>query len=319
MAAPVAPLPQLPDRSATDIDTETAIRVHGLRKRYEELEAVRGIDLAVQAGEIFAFLGPNGAGKTTTVEMLEGFRRRDAGEVTVLGVDPAHPTAKWRARIGVVLQNSKMPSELTVRELVERYAGFYPHPRDVGKTIELVGLSDKTKTRAGKLSGGQLRRLDVALAIVGDPELMFLDEPTTGLDPAARRQAWALVEGLRDMGKTVFLTTHYMDEAEALADRVAVISRGIIVAEGSPQSLGGRDTAPVEIRFTRIYGAEPPLPAELAAQTCSREVTIRTREPEHALRTLLDWASNHHEHLAGLEVRPPTLEEIYLGLTGGTA
>ena len=190
MAAPIAPLPQLPDRSATDIDTETAIRVHGLRKRYEELEAVRGIDLAVQAGEIFAFLGPNGAGKTTTVEMLEGFRRRDAGEVTVLGVDPAHPTAKWRARIGVVLQNSKMPSELTVRELVERYAGFYPHPRDVGKTIELVGLSDKTKTRAGKLSGGQLRRLDVALAIVGDPELMFLDEPTTGLETVRKIQAF---------------------------------------------------------------------------------------------------------------------------------
>jgi len=215
------------DRAAdkSDGDGQTAIWARGLRKRYADVQAVRGINLTVQTGEVFAFLGPNGAGKTTTVEMLEGYRRRDAGEVTVLGADPAHPSLDWRARLGVVLQTSKMPDELTVRELVERHAGFYPHPRDIGETIELVGLADKRKARARKLSGGQLRRLDVALAIVGDPDLMFLDEPTTGFDPAARRQAWALVEGLRGLGKTVFLTTHYMDEAEALADRVAVIAK----------------------------------------------------------------------------------------------
>ena len=177
----------------------------GLRKRYGDLEAVRGIDLAVHAGEVFAFLGPNGAGKTTTVEILEGYRRRDAGEVRVLGADPAHPTLAWRARIGLVLQASHMPPELTVRELVERYAGYYPRPRDVGETIALVGLGDKRKSRAGRLSGGQVRRLDVALALVGDPDLLFLDEPTTGFDPAARRHAWHLVESLKPLGKTVFL------------------------------------------------------------------------------------------------------------------
>ena len=307
------------DRAADGSDGQTAIWARGLRKRYADVEAVRGINLSVRTGEIFAFLGPNGAGKTTTVEMLEGYRRRDAGEVAVLGADPAHPSLDWRARLGVVLQTSKMPDELTVRELVERYAGFYPHPRDIGETIELVGLADKWKSRAGKLSGGQLRRLDVALAIVGDPDLMFLDEPTTGFDPAARRQAWALVEGLRGLGKTVFLTTHYMDEAEALADRVAVIAKGSIVAEGTPQTLGGRDTAPVQIRFAYTPGTSPPLPADLAVQAGDRQVTIRTAEPEATLRVLLDWARDHRVSLPGLEVRAPSLEEIYLRLTGGAS
>jgi len=311
--------PQAQDRIAGETDGGTAIRVRGLRKRYGDLEAVRGIDLAVRAGEIFAFLGPNGAGKTTTVEMLEGYRRRDAGEVAVLGADPARPSLDWRARIGVVLQTSKMPGELTVRELVERYAGFYPHPRDVDETIELVGLADKRKARAGKLSGGQLRRLDVALAIVGDPDLVFLDEPTTGFDPAARRHAWALVEGLRGLGKTVFLTTHYMDEAEALADRVAVIVGGVIVEEGTPQTIGGRDTAASEIRFAYIAGTQPPLPPGLTAETGTDRVTIRTGEPERTLQVLLDWARDHQVHLTGLEVRPPSLEEIYLRLAGGAS
>ena len=282
--------PRVRDRIAGETDGAIAIRARGLRKQYGELAAVRGIDLAVRAGEIFAFLGPNGAGKTTTVEMLEGYRRRDAGEVTVLGADPARPAPGWRARIGVVLQTSTMPDELTVRELVERYAGFYPHARGIDETIELVGLAEKSRTRAGKLSGGQLRRLDVALAIVGDPDLVFLDEPTTGFDPSARRHAWALVAGLRGLGKTVFLTTHYMDEAEALADRVAVIVGGVIVEEGTPQTIGGRDTAPVEIRFACAAWASRSLPAELAAQAGEQGVLIRSREPERTLRVLLDWA-----------------------------
>jgi len=314
------------DQIGDEIDGGTTIRARGLRKQYGELAAVRGIDLAVRAGEIFAVLGPNGAGKTTTVEMLESYRRRDAGEVAVLGADPACPAPGWRARIGVVLQTTKVPDELTVRELVERYAGFYPYARDIDETIELVGLAEKSATRAGKLSGGQLRRLDVALAIVGDPDLVFLDEPATGFDPSARRHAWALVTGLHGLGKTVFLSTHYMDEAEALADRVAVIVGGVIVEEGTPQTIGGRDTAPVEIHFACAAGAPPSqlaelvagLPAELAAQACGHRILIRTREPERTLRVLLDWARHHQVGLPGLEVRPPTLKEIYLRLTGGT-
>ena len=216
---------------------------------YGDFEAVRGIDVDVHRGEIFAFVGPNGAGKTTTVEILEGYRRRSGGEVEVLGVDPASPTQAWRARIGVVLQTCELPPELTVRELLSRYAGYYPAPRSVEETIALVGLEDKRDTRAGRLSGGQERRLDVGLALIGDPELIFLDEPTTGFDPGARHQFWGVIDGLRKLGKTVFLTTHYMDEAEALADRVAVIAAGRIVAEGQTSRLGGRDAAPCEIRF----------------------------------------------------------------------
>lgn len=307
--------PQIQNRAVG----QPAIQVRGLRKRYGDFEAVRGVDLAVRAGEIFAFLGPNGAGKTTTVEMLEGYRSRDAGEVAVLGFDPAHPSLGWRARVGVVLQTSKMPAQLTVRELVERYAGFYPHPRNIDETIDLVGLGDKRKARAGRLSGGQLRRLDVALAIVGDPDLVFLDEPTTGFDPAARRQAWALVDGLRQLGKTVFLTTHYMDEAEALADRVAVIVAGAIVAEGTPQTLAGRDTAPVEIRFEPVAGLDQRLPGGVVTQSDMHQVTVRTAEPVRTLGALLDWARAAQVDLPGLEVRPPSLEETYLRLAGGVS
>jgi ABC-2 type transport system ATP-binding protein len=303
-------------QNVSRVAEKPAVRVQCLGKRYGDVEVVRGINLTVQSGEIFAFLGPNGAGKSTTVEILEGYRRRSGGTVSVLGTDPATPTLAWRARIGVVLQTSRMPAELTVLELVERYAGFYPHPRGVDETIELVGLRDKRRSRAGKLSGGQLRRLDVALAIVGDPELLFLDEPTTGFDPAARHQAWDLVRGLRQMGKTVFLTTHFMDEAQALADRVAVIVAGEIVAQGSPDTLAGRDTAAIEITFQRAPRTEPPIPTEASVQTSGDHVTIHTTDPVHVLGVLLDWARQQGVDLPGLEVRRPSLEDVYLKLTG---
>src|SRR5918912_4207216 len=229
---------------------DAVVSVRGLRKSYGSLEAVAGIDLEVARGEIFAFLGPNGAGKTTTVEILEGFRTRTAGEVTVLGIDPAKGDAAWRNRVGAVLQESNAEPGLTVRESLQLYSGYYLKPRDIDETIALVGLDRKADTLAPQLSGGQRRRLDVALALIGDPELIFLDEPTTGFDPSARRTAWGVIDGLRALGKTVFLTTHYMDEAEHLADRIAVIAEGEIVAEGTPQTLGGRDRLAATIRFS---------------------------------------------------------------------
>src|SRR6266480_7850998 len=216
---------------------DSVINVKDLRKSYDDLEAVKGIDLEVGGGEIFAFLGPNGAGKTTTVEILEGYRTRTGGEVSVLGIDPQSADRDWRQRVGFVLQESRLVPELTPREAVEQYAGYYKAPRNVDETVELVGLTSKRDVRTSRLSGGQQRRLDVALALIGDPELLFLDEPTTGFDPSARRQAWDVIGGLRSLGKTVFLTTHYMEEAQALADRVAIISAGRIVATGSPESL----------------------------------------------------------------------------------
>src|SRR2546421_195915 len=241
----------VPDLDRRNVTTaEAVISVRGLRKRYGDVEAVAGIDLQVSRGEIFAFLGPNGAGKTTTVEILEGFRERSGGEVGVLGVDPARATAAWRARIGVVLQESQPEPGLTVRECLELYAGYYSAPRDIAETITLVGLEGKADDLAEQLSGGQRRRLDVALALIGDPELIFLDEPTTGFDPSARRTAWSVIAGLRELGKTVFLTTHYMDEAENLADRIAVIAKGRIVAEGTPGTLGGRERMAALVRFT---------------------------------------------------------------------
>src|SRR5690242_18368361 len=229
--------------------TPAVITVRGLHKRYGEREAVRGIDLEVRRGEVFAFLGPNGAGKTTTVEILEGFREADGGDVTVLGADPAHAPAGWRDRLGIVLQESAPDPGLTVRESVRLYAGYYRTPLAVEEVLDLVDLTGQADQRATSLSGGQRRRLDVALALVGDPELIFLDEPTTGFDPSARRAAWDVIDGLRSLGKTVFLTTHYMEEAERLADRIAVIADGRIVAEGTPQTLGGRDRLPATIRF----------------------------------------------------------------------
>jgi ABC-2 type transport system ATP-binding protein len=297
---------------------EPVISVAGLRKSYGELEAVRGIDLEVATGEIFAFLGPNGAGKTTTVEILEGYRGRNAGEVTVLGADPARVDRLWRERIGIVLQEGKMHPELTVQESLELFAGYYRHPRKVADTIELTGLTEKADDRVGRLSGGQQRRLDVALALIGDPELLFLDEPTTGFDPSARRRAWEVIGSLRDLGKTVFLTTHYMDEAQALADRVAIIAGGRIVAEGPPDELGGRDTRTTRISFRLPDGAED-LPASLreTARVDGEVVSMRVQDPVAPLRELTAWATERGVGLPGLEVRRASLEDVYLELTGG--
>jgi ABC-2 type transport system ATP-binding protein len=294
------------------------ISVQGLRKSYDGFEAVRGIDLDVAAGEIFAFLGPNGAGKTTTVEILEGYRPRSAGEVSVLGVDPQRADRGWRNRVGFVLQESRLVPELTPREAVEQYAGYYAHPRDVDETVALVGLGEKADVRTSKLSGGQQRRLDVALALVGDPELLFLDEPTTGFDPSARRQAWGVIGGLRDLGKTVFLTTHYLEEAQALADRVAIIARGRIVATGSPESLVDRAVPQTEIRFRLPQGvAASDLPGELptAAQVDAGLVTMTVADPIPALRELTTWAGDRGVGLPGLTVGSPSLEDVYLQLT----
>jgi ABC-2 type transport system ATP-binding protein len=297
---------------------EPVISVQGLRKSYGEFEAVRGIDLDVGAGEIFAFLGPNGAGKTTTVEILEGYRQRNGGEVSVLGVDPQSADRAWRQRVGFVLQESRLVPELTPRETVEQYAGYYASPRDVDETVNLVGLAEKGDIRASKLSGGQQRRLDVAIALVGDPELLFLDEPTTGFDPSARRQAWEMIGGLRDLGKTVFLTTHYMDEAQALADRVAIISSGRIIATGSPESLVDRGIPQTEIRFKLPHGVvASELPADLgeAARVDAGMVTVNVADPVPALRELITWATHRGIGLPGLTVGAPSLEDVYLQLT----
>lgn len=290
------------------------IEVRGLEKRYGGHVAVGGVDLDVFEGEIFALLGPNGAGKTTTLEILEGYRRRDEGSVTVLGDDPEQVTLPWRARIGLVLQTSQMPAELTVAELVDRYAGYYPHPRDVDETIQLVGLSDERETRAGRLSGGQRRRLDVALALVGDPELVFLDEPTTGFDPAARRAAWSMIDDLRDLGKTVVLTTHYMEEAEALADRIAILVKGRIAAEGTPKTIGGRETAPAEIRFAAPPGFDPRPFTSGEVRHDDGYLVITSPDATVTVGELVDWARAEGRELVGLEIRRPSLEDVYLEL-----
>jgi ABC-2 type transport system ATP-binding protein len=298
---------------------DATISVRGLRKSYGAFEAVAGIDIQVSPGEIFAFLGPNGAGKTTTVEILEGFRKRSSGEVTVLGADPAEAGGDWRDRIGVVLQESQPEPGLTVRECLELYAGYYRAPRDIGETIELVGLDGKSDTVGEQLSGGQRRRLDVALALIGDPELIFLDEPTTGFDPSARRAAWEVVSGLRDLGKTVFLTTHYMDEAENLADRVAVIAGGRIVAEGTPDMLGGREQMPATIAFTLPdrLGADdlPPGLLGLVASRTDGRIVLESERPLADVKLLADWALGHGLDLPDLDVRRPSLEDVYLQLT----
>jgi ABC-2 type transport system ATP-binding protein len=278
---------------------DSVISIRGLRKSYGDFEAVRGIDLEVQAGEVFAFLGPNGAGKTTTAEILEGYRERSGGEVAVLGEDPEHAGRGWRERIGIVLQACRLDPYLTVRESLALYAGYYSAPRPVGETIELVGLGDKADARTASLSGGQQRRLDVGMALVGDPELLFLDEPTTGFDPSARRQAWDVIEGLRELGKTVFLTTHYMDEAQRLADRVAIIAAGEIVASGTPADLGDRESLPTTISY-RLGG---------------EAVSVETRTPVADLHELTGRAVAEGLDLEGLEVTRPSLEDVYLSLT----
>jgi ABC-2 type transport system ATP-binding protein len=275
----------------------TAISVRGLRKTYGHLEAVRGVDFDIEEGEVFGLLGPNGAGKTTTVEILEGYRSRDAGQVSVLGHDPQRPGPDFRQRIGVVLQQSQLWATLTVRETHAVFAGYYTRPRDVDEVIELVGLAEKRDARVKTLSGGQKRRLDLGVALVGDPDLVFLDEPTTGFDPAARRAAWEMIRSLRSLGKTVLLTTHYLDEAEQLADRVGVLREGRIVRVGTPRELTSSELE-VEIRYRRN----------------GEEVLLRTAEPTRMLHELTSEALARGEELERLEVRRPTLEEVYLSL-----
>jgi ABC-2 type transport system ATP-binding protein len=297
---------------------QPAITVSGLRMTYGTYEAVRGIDLEVVRGEIFAFLGPNGAGKTTTVEICEGFRKRTGGEVRVLGEDPATAGPGWRARVGVVLQDSAPEALLTVRECLAMYAGYYPKPLPVARALELVGLTDKADDRCDRLSGGQQRRLDMALALIGDPELIFLDEPTTGFDPTARRAAWEVIAGLRELGKTIFLTTHYMEEAETLADRIMIIAAGRIVASGTPETIGGRSTDATLISFTLPDGvAEGDLPALPAPVSLTRHrvAEVEHEHPMQVLGILAPWALDHGYPLADISVHRPTLEEIYLRLT----
>jgi ABC-2 type transport system ATP-binding protein len=295
---------------------EEVISVRGLAKRYGRLDAVRGIDLEVGRGEIFAFLGPNGAGKTTTTEILEGYRKRSGGEVSVLGEDPQRAGREWRERIGIVLQGLNPDPYLTVRESLTLYAGYYRSARPVDEVIDLIGLREKADDRARALSGGQQRRLDVGMALVGDPELLFLDEPTTGFDPSARRQAWEVIAGLRDLGKTVFLTTHYMDEAQRLADRVAIISRGQIVAQGTPDELGDRESEPARVSFRLPDGVgADDLPAP-ALRSANGTVSFESAEPTRDLNRLTAWALERGVDLDGLEVRRPSLEDVYLRLTG---
>jgi ABC-2 type transport system ATP-binding protein len=276
----------------------SAISVRELHKSYGEHEALRGISFQIAEGEVFGLLGPNGAGKTTTVEILEGYRERDTGDVEVLGFDPAGPARGFRERIGVVLQQSQLWPNLTVAETHRMFAGYYDRPRDVDEVIDLVGLREKRDARVKTLSGGQKRRLDLGVALVGDPDLVFLDEPTTGFDPAARRAAWEMIRSLRSLGKTILLTTHYLDEAEQLADRVAVLREGQIVLEGTPTALTG-DTKETEVRY-RENG---------------RELVIRTEEPTRVLHELTAKAIEEGREIEGLTVRRPTLEDVYLSIT----
>ncbi|MEV2243860.1 ABC transporter ATP-binding protein [Streptomyces sp. NPDC049970] len=296
----------------------SAVVVEDLGKSYGSVRAVDGVSFAVEHGEIFALLGPNGAGKTTTMEILEGFRSRDSGHIDVLGLDPGDRATErvLRERIGLVLQDIAVEPYLTVRETIARNAGYYPAPRDVDEVIGLVDLGGMEKKKVRSLSGGQKRRLDLALGMIGDPALLFLDEPTTGFDPNARRGAWELVRNLRDAGTTIVLTTHYMEEAQELADRVAVIAAGRIVAEGTPSTLGGRDTARTRIRFALPEGCPVTDLPVVATPPEDGLVTVESAEPTGTLNLLTDWALRRGTVLAGLTVERPSLEDMYLSLTG---
>jgi ABC-2 type transport system ATP-binding protein len=298
---------------------QTAIEIDGLRKAYGEVEAVRGISFSVAVGEVFCLLGPNGAGKTTTTEILEGYRARTAGDVRVLGHDPEEGERALHERVGIVLQEAAAQAELTVAEVLTMYGRYYPRRRPVAELVELVGLTGHEGRRVKLLSGGQKRRLDLALALVGDPDLLFLDEPTTGFDPSARRQAWSTIKDLCALGKTVFLTTHFMDEAQALADRVAVMVDGRIVALGTPGEIGGRDTAPTEIAFTlpaHVAVSElPALDRAEVAETAPGQVRVVSREGVRTAHVLTGWALDRGHELRGFAVSQPSLEDVYLRLT----
>ncbi|MXY36832.1 MAG: ABC transporter ATP-binding protein [Dehalococcoidia bacterium] len=292
---------------------EAVIEVRGLRKRYGELEAVRGIDLRIERGEVFALLGPNGAGKTTTVEILEGHRSRTAGEVSVLGFDPGRNEVALKERTGIVLQHTGLEPYLTVSETVDMFRGFYPRPLPLDEVLEVVGLEEQRDQRVRRLSGGQQRRLDVAVGLAGDPELLFLDEPTTGFDPTARRGAWAMIRSLRELGKTVLLTTHYLDEAQALADRVAIMVRGEIVAEDTPAGLVAADADAV-IRFRAPQGTA--LPDGLGLREADEGlIEARTADPTRDLNALTNWALGEGIELEDLTVSRLSLEDVFLRLT----
>jgi ABC-2 type transport system ATP-binding protein len=294
-----------------------AIVVDGLRKSYGSTKAVQGVSFSVTEGECLALLGPNGAGKTTTLEILEGFLKRDAGEVQVLGVDPQHGDRAWRENVGIVLQGTAADPYLTVRETLTRTAGFYSKPRDVDEVIERVGLAEKKNSRIAKLSGGQKRRLDVAYGIVGNPRLLFLDEPTTGFDPSARRGAWDLVSDLRTLGTTILLTTHYMEEAQALADQIVVIGSGRVVGQGTPDDLGGRDTAALQIRFRLPAGVDPAsLPVDVTLDQHGY-CELTTADDTRVLNMLTGWSLDHDIPLEGLVASRPSLEDTYLALVRG--
>ena len=288
-----------------------AIEIKNLVKDYGDVQAVRGIDLTIEEGEVFALLGPNGAGKTTTVEILEGHRDATSGDISVLGHDPSKGERGFKERIGIVLQESSVERELTVSEALDIYGGAYPTRLDTGELVEIVGLGGKIDARVGTLSGGQKRRLELALGIVGDPELIFLDEPTTGFDPSARRESWGVIDNLRSLGKTILLTTHYMDEAQALSDRVAVIADGRIVAEGTPETLGGRQDSPTRITFTCPSGLEVPFDHSVE----DGHFVVETKNPTRDLHQLTEWALSNNVALADLTVSRPSLEDIYLLLT----